>query len=216
MAKRSLFVRSIVILGVLVGLGMLFAATLRNVSSEPYTIHPKNLQDWVIELTPAQGSSGAILSLRPPSTLSMVLFDQVFQRAMASFSTPATPAVPLILRREFDAALSGAVSLEELMQLARAAGLENTTMQPRCMSVYRTSVGREQQLFFVLFDFPEFYEFRAKVSALLHSRNSGGTLFDPEFLTAALLVAASEGASFDQFPPRQVLEAECEAPVVSD
>ena len=216
MTKRSLFVRSIVTLGVLVGLGMLFAATLRNVSSEPYTIHPENLQDWVIELTPEQRSSGAVLSLRPPSTLSMVLFDQVFQRAMASFSTPATPAVPLILRRVFDAALSGAVSLEELMQLARAAGLENTTMQPRCMSVYRTSVGREQQLFFVLFDFPEFYAFRAKVSELLHSRNSGGTPFDPEYLTAALLVAASEGASFDHFPPRQVLEAECEAPVESD
>ena len=216
MPKRSLVVKSIVTLVVLAGLAFLFAATLRKVAAEPYTVHPENLREWVVELTPYQDSNAAILSLRPPAALSMVLFDQVFQRTMASFSTPATPAVPLILRREFNAALSGVVSLEELMQLAREAGLENTTMRPRCMSVYRTSVGREQQLFFVLFDFPQFHDFRTKVSELLHSRNSGGEPFDPEFLTAALLVAASEGASFDQVPPRRVLEAECEAPVVSD
>ena len=216
MAKRSLVVKSIVTLVVLAGLALLFAATLRNVTAEPYTVHPENLREWVVELTPYQDSNGAILSLRPPAALSMGLFDQVFQRTMASFSTPATPAVPLILRREFDTALSGVISPEELIQLARGAELENTTLQPRCMSVYRTSAGREQQLFFVLFDFPQFYEFRAKVSELLDSRNSEGKQFDPESLTAALLVAASEGASFDQVPPRQALEAYCEAPVVSD
>lgn len=216
MTRRSFFVRSIVTLGVLVGLGLLFAATLRNVASEPYTINPENLQNWVIELTPDQDSNGAILSLRPPAALSLVLFDQVFQRTMASFSTPATPAVPLILRREFDAALSGVVSPAELMHLAREAELESTTLQPRCMSVYRTSEGRERQLFFVLFDVPQFHRFRTTVGELLDSRNSEGRQFDPESLTAALLVASSEGASFHHVPSREDLEADCEAPVVSD
>ena len=215
MATRNLLVKSMLGLAALVGLALLFAATLRDVASEPYVVQQDDLQRWTVGLSTRADPDGPLLSLRPPAGLPLALFDQVFQRTMASFSSPADPGIPLILRREFETALAGAVVPEELVTLARDAGLETTRLEPACMAVHRTAEGREQQLFFVLFEPSQFARFRAEVSELLASRGGDVSRFSPDAVTPALLVASSEGAQIRQIPSRADLEADCEAPVVS-
>ena len=213
MAVRSLLLKSMLGLAVLLGLGFLFAATLRDVASAPYIVRQDDLQRWTVELSTRADPDGPLLSLRPPAALPMTLFDQVFQRNMVSFSSPAEPGIPLILRREFETALVETVAPDELVALARDVGLETTRLEPACMAVYRTAEGREQQLFLVLFDLPQFTRFRAEVSELLVSKGGDVSRFDPDAVTPALLVASSEGARVRQVPSRSDLEADCEAPV---
>ena len=215
MATRNLLVKSMLGLAVLVGLGFLFAATLRDVASEPYIVRQDDLQRWTVEMSTRADPDGPLLVLRPPAALPISLFDQVFQRTMASFASPVEPGIPLILRREFEMALAGTMTSDELMSLARDVGLETTGLGPACMAVYRTAEGREQQLFFVLFDHPQFARFRAEVSGLLASRGGDVSRFSTDAVTPALLVASSEGARIRQIPSRADLEADCEAPVLA-
>jgi len=216
MVTRNLLVKSMLSLAVLVVLGLLFAATLRDVTSEPYLVRQDDLQRWSVGLSTRVDPDGPLLLLRPPPALPLALFDQVFQRTMASFSSPADSGIPLILTREFETALAGVVAPDELVTLARRVGLETIRLEPACMAVYRTVDGREQQLFFVLFDLPEFARFRAEVSELLVSRRGDVSRFSPDAVTPALLVASSEGArTRDIIPSRGDLEADCEAPVAS-
>jgi len=215
MASPNLLVKSLLSLAALVGFAFFFTATLRDVTSEPYIVRESDLQRWTVALSTRSNPGGALLSLQPPAELPLVLFDQVFQRAMASFSSPVEPGIPLILRNEFETALVGTVEPDELMMLARDVGLETTRLEPSCMAVYRTTDGREQQLFFVLFDLPQFARFRAEVSTLLVLRGGDTSRFSPDAVTPALLVAWSEGGRIQQTPSRADLEAYCEAPVVA-
>ena len=215
MATRNPFVKAILGLAALVVLGFLFASTLRDVASEPYTVRQDDLQRWRVELSTRSAVDGPLLSLRPPLALPMGLFDQVFQRNMVSFTSPADPGIPLLLRREFQAALAGLVTPDDLVTLARDVGLETAMLEPACMSVHRTAAEREQQLFFVLFDLPQFGRFRSGVTQLLRSRGGEVSRFDPDALTPALLVASSERALLRRLPPRAELEADCEAPVAA-
>lgn len=216
-ARNLLILLTKVTLGLaaLAGLGFLFAATLRDVASEPYTFPSDTLQRWAVALSSPQDPDDPLLFLRPPAALPMALFDQVFQRNMESFITPPDPGIPLILGREFETALVGTVAPDELATLAREAGLETARLEPACMAVYRTAEGREQQLFFVLFNLPQFDQFRAAVAELLVSRGGDVSRFDPHAVTPALLVAASERARLPQVPSRTDLEAACEAPLAS-
>ena len=215
MATRHLLAKSMLGLAVLGGLGFLFAATLRDVASEPYVVRQDDLQHWTVALSTRADPDGPLLSLRPPAALPLALFDQVFQRAMASFSSPAEPGIPLILRREFETVLAETLGPDELVRLARDVGLETVRLEPVCMAVYRTVEGREQQLFFVLFNLPQLARFRAEVFDLLVSRDGDASRFSADAVTPALLVAASEGARIRQIPSRADLEADCEAPVAS-
>lgn len=215
MATRHLLVKSMLGLAVLGGLGFLFAATLRDVAAEPYIVRQSDLQRWTVALSTRADPDGPLLSLRPPAAFTLTLFDQVFQRTMASFSSPVEPGIPLIFRREFETALAGTLAPDELMTLARDVGLETVRLEPACMAVSRTVEGREQQLFFVLFNFPQLDRFRAEVHEVLVSRGGDASRFSPDAVTPALLVAASEGARIREIPSRADLQADCEAPVAS-
>ena len=214
MATRRPLVKVALGAAVLTVVGLLFAATLRDVTSEPYIVRSNDLDAWTAEVSTAPDDP--LLSLRPPRALPMALFDQVFQRTMASFTSPADPGIPLISRQEFETTLAGMVTPDELLALAREVGLETARLEPACMSVYRTTLGREQQLFFVLFDLTQFGRFRTEVTELLVSRGGDASRFDATALPPALLVAASEGALIQQMPRRPDLEADCEAPVASN
>ena len=171
MNTRNLIVKVIIGLSAIVVVGLLFAKTLRDVTAEPYIIRQIDLRNWSIELSTQMNTESSLLSLRAPQELSMILFDQIFQRTMASLTRPAVSAIALILKDEFETVMSTIVSPEELLTLARSAGLEDAILEPVCMSVYRTPEGREQQIFFMLFKFPQFDLFREQVADLLFSRS---------------------------------------------
>lgn len=214
MATRRILVRVALGAAALTVVGFLFAATLRDVASEPYTVRVNDLNDWTVALS--TGPSDSLLSLRPPRALPMALFDQVFQRTMASLTSPADPGIPLISRQEFERTLNGVVTPDDLLTLAREVGLETARLEPACMSVYRTTQGREQQLFYALFDLAQFDRFRTAVTELFVSRGGDAGQFDATALTPALLVAISEGGFTQYMPRRTELEADCEAPVAAN
>ena len=212
MARRSSPLVKIAFgLAALALLGYLFASTLEDVGSAPYTVVADQLEGWTIGAGDVRRPAAPALMLRPPTALPLDLFDQVFQRTMESYTTPADPGIPLVLPHELGAA-AGVLTADALTTLAVEAGLDGVTLTPRCVSVYRTSVGREQRLFFVLFDLPAFGRFRAALATRLRELDPTSA-FEAEALSPALLVAASEAGLLGAVPPRDALEAACEAPV---
>ena len=196
----------------IVGLGVLaylFYSTLSNVGSQPYTVPAAALEGWTVELDVPSGPDGPLLSLRPPPELGMSLFDQVFQRTMESYATPANPGITLVSQREHQQALAPNVSPSQLAELAEREGLAAEPLVPQCMAVHRTSGGREQRLFFVLFDLPGFGRFREAVGQLAAESQQ----FDPTALAPALLIAASDPRLLRQPASPGQVDLTCEAPV---
>ena len=214
MARRRPVVKLVVGVAALALLVFLFASTLRDVAAEPYAVDAGNLRRWTVAINQRPTPDGALLLLRPPTALPMGLFDQVFQRTMESFVTPADPGIPLVLQHEFDRSLAGVISSEELASLAREAGLENAALEPGCMAVHRTTGGREQRQFFVLFALPEFTQFRTAVAELARTRGGSDVPFNTDAAIPALLVASSDVGHLHRIPPRADLERDCEAPVI--
>ena len=138
------------------------------------------------------------------------LFRQVFSRAGESLNAPGVPSIPLLLQSEFDSAFASRTTLDALLASARAAGLESTPFEPRCMGYRRESArGVNRQLYFVLFDAPAFARFREQLAA------GAGAPFDTAALSPVLFIATS-GATFDQWLPfRGDPQADCLAPLVS-
>jgi hypothetical protein len=121
--------------------------------------------------------------------------------------------MPLVLRSEFDEALAKGLTTDAVVSLARTAGLESPTFEPRCMGRRRVSEpGSTRSVFFIVFDAPEFAQFRQALAAQLRSAG-GQPAFDPAALSPALIVAATD-ENFRRWLPLGVNpDADCMAPI---
>jgi hypothetical protein len=195
------------------GLGVLFVRSAQNTRAEPFTAARDRLARWTLELEPASSPSGVLLSLRPQRELASALFNQVFARTGESLSGPVPAAMPLVLQSELDRRVAGAVTPEALLAVARAAGLESATPEPRCMAHRRVSQpGMTRQVYFVRFDLPAFDEFRRQVLRQLRAA-AGDASFDPAALPPVLIVAASDAAFSSWLPLRAEADDDCLAPI---
>ena len=214
MARTNLLTKLVIGVSVLSALGFLFMSTLRDVTSEPYTVRRDHLSGWRVEFVESRDPNGPLLALQPPDILPLSLFDQVFQRTMESFSSPAEPGIALVLRREFEGALAGTIAREDLAALAGDARLETATVEPRCVAVHRESDSSQpRQAFLLVFDFPEFDRFRDEIARLLDTRGANAAMFDPRALSPTLLVASSDRAFHRHLSLQVDLETLCVAPV---
>ena len=84
------------------------------------------------------------------------------------------------------------------------------------MAVHRTPEQREQPVFYVLFDLPQFKDFREQVATVLSLRNKNDARFDVNALSPALFVAASEQVRHRVRPSPANLEAACETAVIPE
>jgi hypothetical protein len=216
MARRNPLIKVCAALGAMIVLGYLFAHTLTTVSSEPYIVPAAHLGPWTIEIGSVVHPAAPVVFLRPPRELSMGVFDQVFQRTMESFTSSAEPGIPLVLYREVQPVRGGTplVTPSDVRQLAVDVGLGASTPTPFCISVYRTAGGREQRLFFLLFDHPPFERFRAELGERLHAI-AGSTGYRAEALSPAMLIASSAASRLGEVHSRVELESACEAPIES-
>ena len=148
-------VKPVVILALLALLGVLLVRSASSTRAEPYTITSAALEGWTLTLDPDRGDTGTLLALQAPDGFNHALFNQVFLRAMESFSSPTVSFLPVVLRDEFDSALAGSMTAEQLLAEARAAGLEDNPLLPVCMALKRDSqTGAARQVYFVLFQAP--------------------------------------------------------------
>jgi hypothetical protein len=123
-------------------------------------------------------------------------------------STPNAPGIGLVLAGELGDAT---VSVDQVLALAREAGLERARLTPRCMGYRRESQpGSTRQLYFVVFDIPEFAAFRAALRDRVGA--AGGSGFETRTLSPVMMLAAAP--DFTRWMPIAVdPERDCVAPV---
>jgi hypothetical protein len=188
---------------ILAVLGFLFVRSVTNTRAEPYAIQSSHLSGWTLAADNAQAAEDAAIALRPPAELPMNLFRQLFSRQMESLSTPFAPGIVLARKSE----LSPTATSDQLLAMARAAGVDGAKLTPRCVGYRRESArGVTRQLYFVWFSFPEYEAFRQQAASF------GNTAYTPAGLSPVMLTAAEPG--FEGWQPLVVDEArDCVAPI---
>ncbi len=210
--RRNPFVRSGIVAAALAALGFFFIRSVQDSRAEPYQMPGEYLAGWTLTLERSTDPASPRLTLQPPQALTPDLFRQVFTRTMESMSTPNPPGIALVLQRELQSVPSEQIAGEAIVAAAREADLERATLRPRCMAYRRTSApGATRQAYFVLFDMPEFSRFRQRLATLL--TQAGSTAFDPDALSPALIVSASD-ARFTAWFPLRADPSDCVAPIV--
>lgn len=203
-SRPARLLAGLVILG---GLSYLFVSSLETTRAEPYEVNRANLRGWELVVDAAASSPEApILTLRTDIALVSSLFRQVFLRTMESMNTPPASSIPIVLRGEFDNALSRRMSIEELLAAAQGAGLATGDHTPACLVHRRISEpGSTRQAYGVLMSSPSIEGFRAQLATA-----SAGS-FDAGAVSPVMLVGASDDA-FHRWIPWKAGESDCVAP----
>lgn len=200
---------------VLGAIGYFFVQSVRNTRSEPYSVPRGRFQNWTLAMDTAVAPADPILSLRAPSELGSALFRQIFERHAESLSSPGLPSMPLVLQEEYVRAFAGHASPDALFAAAKDAGLATMPLQPRCMAYRRVSApGVTRQLYFLLFDAPQFSRFRRAIAELAVSAGAGD-VFDPEALSPVVVIAASD-TNYSQWFPLKAVDSDCTAPIATE
>jgi hypothetical protein len=208
---KKLLIRGAAAIVVLAGLGVLFVRSARDVRTAPYSVPAGQLATWTLTLEPATEGSGYLLSLRADPMLTSGVFKQIFARAAESMSAPSAGAIPLVLNSEFDRAMAGRLSPDDLLQMARAAGLDQARPEPVCLALRRISEPNvTRQVYFVLFTLPALDVFRRQVA----ERLGPSAEFDEAAQSPVVLVAASDAAFERWLPIRADAATDCTAPIV--
>ena len=193
-------------------LAVLFVRSAQSTRSEPFTIARQDLPGWTLTLAPADDPLGALLSITPKAGLMSSLSNQLFARMGESLHYPPA-AMPVVLRREFQDAMAGTVTPQALLAAARDAGLESATFRPQCMAQRRlSSPGLVRAVYFVVFDVPQFAQFREQAAQRLRAAGGDTSRFDPLALSPVLIAADLEG-SFSRWLPLRADQGDCFAPV---
>lgn len=205
--------KAVLVLLIVAGLGWLFLKTVRDTNAEPYTIDREDLSGWTLALEDAEFGGPGVLVLQPPVGMPAELFRQIFLRSGLSMAGPSRPSLPIVLRSEYGKDVAAVLSPAQMLEAARATGLERERLEPRCMVLRQeTSSGPPSQRFFVIFESPGFTRVREEVARLLQVR--GITGFDPAALRPILAVASTE-PDFDRWvwPLRVNPDTDCSAPI---
>ena len=211
---KSGLIKAAVALVALGVLGVLFVRSARSVRAEPFEVARDRLARWTLAIDPEPNASGVILALRPQRELASALFNQVFARAGESLNSPVPAEMPLVLQSEVDPRVAGTLAPEALLAVARAAGLESATFEPRCMAHRRVSQpGMTRQVYFLLFEWPAFDEFRRQLAQRMRDAGGSASAFDAAALSPVVIVAASDAAFSRWLPLRANVDEDCFAPI---
>lgn len=199
-----------IVLVLLAGVAVLFMRSLDEARAEPFTVRGEHLAPWTLATDAAAAGDRALLALTPPPELPLRLFRQVFTRAGESLSTPVNPGIALVLADE----LSGiSVPADDLIAMARTAGLDRARITPRCMGYRRDSKpGATRQIYFIVFDMPEYGVFRQALAA--RAGALGETAFKAAALSPVMPMAGQPDVS--GWMPIVVDAKDCMAPIVTE
>jgi hypothetical protein len=192
-------------------IAVLFMRSLDTSRAEPFTVRGEHLAPWTLATDAAASGDGAVVALAPPAELPMRLFRQVFTRAGESLSTPLRPGITLIAADELRGVT---IPVDELAAMARTAGLDRARLNPRCMGYRRDSKpGATRQVYFIVFEMPEFGAFRQAVAA--RAASQGATTFSAAGLSPVMLLAGQPDVS-GWMPLVVDLDKDCMAPVKTE
>jgi hypothetical protein len=192
---------------------LLFIRSAQSSRALPFAVERPHLSGWTLALAPESDQLGALLSLTPPEELLWPVTRDLFARMGESLHY-APAVMPVVLRSEYDRAIAGALAPAELLAMAREAGLHSLTFTPRCMAQQRISQpGGVRSVFFLLFDVPEFVQFRERVAARLQAAGREAWSFDPMAMSPVLIAADLDGSFRTWLPLRANPDTDCFAPV---
>jgi hypothetical protein len=179
----------------------------------PYNLPDIALSRWT--LVTSDGTDPWIVGVRPPDALTSSLFNEVTRRSRARLVPPPHPALPLVLRSEFEEGLQGVYGTDTVLRLAREAGLETATLAPICLAHQRRdSPSGTVDMYFVPFESEAFNQVRIGLVPTLPEQ-AGVGIYDPATLSPVLIVAASD-PDFERWWPVQFdREHDCEAPLAA-
>jgi hypothetical protein len=217
MALPKTLVKVALVLAVLAGLAYMFVRSVREARAVPYTVAAAHLGAWTIALEPAPQANGPMLVLRAPEKLGSDLFQQVFARAMESMKGSTAVGVPVVLQSEFEMSLAANMTPDALLAAAVAAGLERAEFTPRCLAVRRVSEpGQTRQVYFVIFDAPDFGRFRERLALQSHAAAASMGTFDAAALSPVLVIGGTDGNLNRWLPIRANPDVDCVAPITID
>jgi hypothetical protein len=212
-ATRSpgrMIVKAGVALVLLAGVGFLVMRSAKSSRAEPYTLPADAIKPWTLSVEMSSAPNDPVLMLRPPSALSTALFDQTFRRSMESMRAPETTGIPLVLQGELERAGSERITPDELLKIARRAGLEMSPPTARCLAHRRLpEPDTRQQVYFAIFESPAFRTFRDELAQRL------GPNFDATFLSPVFVVGTIESPMSRWMPMHADAEKDCMAPIES-
>ena len=195
-------------------LAVLFVRSATTTRAQPFTIARQHLEGWTLTLAPNADALDSWLSITPKPDLMSPLARDLFARMGESLHYPP-PAMPVVLRSEFQRGIAGVLAPEALLDAAREAGLESASFQPRCMARRRISApGILRGIYFLLFDLPQFTQFREQVAQRIRAAGGDASLFDPSALSPVVIAAALDGSFSGWMPLRADPEVDCFAPIV--
>jgi hypothetical protein len=200
-------VKVVATLAVIVGLGFAFWRSVHSSRAQAYVVPQAHLRPWTVSVEMGSQPNDPVLMLRPPSALTTDLFDQVFKRSMESMRAPDTQGIPLVLQGELERA-GARISADELLALARNAGLEAASPQPRCMAHRRApEPDTRQQLYFAIFESGPFDAFRRALAERL------GPGFNADLVAPVLFVGVVESPLRRWLPLYPDAKKDCVAPI---
>jgi hypothetical protein len=206
----------VIVIAVLGMLGYLFVRSLHSTRSEPYPIQASHLRGWTLSVEPSGAAIGSVLTLRPPAALPPALFKQIFERAMESLAAPGVAGMPLVLAHEFQQAFAGTVPIDRVAEMARSAGLEREPLEAACVAHRRVSdPGVTRFVYAAAFRSAAYDRFRNAVAGLARETAGAASVFDPAAQSPLVIIGASD-ASFAQWLPWRVTDADCLAPLVAE
>ena len=209
--RKQTLVKLALVLVALVVVPWLFLRTLQDTIAAPYSVPEGSLSGWTLVLADPMRPAVWAAGLQPPDLFRAGLFDQLFDRTMASMTSPVDDVLPIVLDSELRGGLAAGLSPEAIRQAADEAGLEQVSLQPVCMAVKReTFAGRTREFFFVVFDVPEVDAFRRRLGEMVGG-GAGPDTFGP--LDLILPIAGSDTAFTGWWPVVVDREVDCQAPV---
>lgn len=211
----KILIRILIAVAALAGFLYLFLRSAQNVRSEPYVVARQHTQPWTLALEAPATPSHALVVARPPEQFGRELFGQIFSRMRESLRGAGQAGIPVILRDEYSRSLSDRYTPLELLDAARAAGLESAAFSPVCLAVRRISEpGLTRELYFVIVEAPAVVQFRRQLAASLEPE--AAARFDPASLSLLLTIGGTD-ADFERSLPRAATpETDCVAPVEID
>jgi hypothetical protein len=178
-----------------------------------YHIPDATLSNWT--LVTSDGTDPWIVGVQPPEGLTSSLFNEVTRRSRAHLVAPPHPALPLVLRSEFEEGLQGVYGTDTVLRLAHEAGIENAAFTPTCLAHQRRDgPSGTADMYFVPFESEAFNQLRVGLLPA-QPEHAGIGIYDPATLSPVLIVAASD-PDFERWLPLQFdREHDCEAPLAT-
>ncbi len=209
--RKQTLVKLALGLAVLIIAPWLFLRTLQDTIAAPYEAPAEAFSGWTLVLADPVRPAVWAVGLQPPDLFRARLFDQLFDRTMASMTSPVDDVLPIVLDAELRRGPAVGLSPEAIRRAAEEAGLEAARLQPVCMAVKReTFSGRTREFFFVVFEVPEVTTFRRLLGERA-GEGAGPDAFGP--LDLILPIAGSDTAFTGWWPVVVDREVDCQAPV---